>query len=143
MICRTQDDVLMTDSPKMASHNFDEQSDSDINLASVVSSGKNSRINQSRNVKVRNDNYKELQNLVGKKRQERSGGRIQDTPLDDNALNLGSSGLMTLKISSGRPSLIHGQEVVKEVRVCQSSAGSTATFAEAVKSKKNLCRRRS
>lgn len=67
MICRTQDDVLMTDSPKMASHNFDEQSDSDINLASVVSSGKNSRINQSRNVKVRNDNNKELQNLVGKK----------------------------------------------------------------------------
>lgn len=44
MISRTQDDVLMTDSPKMASHNFDEQSDSDINLASVVSSGKNSRI---------------------------------------------------------------------------------------------------
>lgn len=35
-----QDDVLMTDSPKMASHNFDEQSDSDINLALVVSSGK-------------------------------------------------------------------------------------------------------
>lgn len=44
MICRTQDDVLMTDSPKMASHNFDEQSDSDINLASVVSSGKNSSL---------------------------------------------------------------------------------------------------
>lgn len=32
-----QDDVLTADSPKMASHNFDEQSDSDINLASVVS----------------------------------------------------------------------------------------------------------
>lgn len=73
--------------------------------------------------------------MVGKKRQERSGGCIP-TPLDDNALNLGSSGLMTLKVSSGRPSLIHGQEVVKEVRVCQSRAGSTTTFAEAVKSRK-------
>lgn len=40
-------------------------------------------------------NTKELQNLVGKKRQERSGGCIP-TPLDNNALNLGSSGLMTL-----------------------------------------------